>query len=375
MTHFESKPADAFGFKEVLYEKGDWVARITINRPHNYNAYSTPALEELATAFRDAAFDDSISVIVYTGAGHQAFCTGGDVKEYEKLYTQRPRDYWKYMRLFRAYIESIVNSGKPVVARLNGMAVGGGNESQMACDLAVMAEHAWIGQVGTRVGSVAAGGATQWLPIMIGDRRAREMLFFNGRIPARQCLEWGLVNRVVPSVTKDGEFIEGASKDEIKKGLSEEDGYAISLERLDEAVDELAQQLLQQFPECVRYTKQQVNFWKELAWSQTVGHAADWLTLHYSSYEPWEGMRAFVEKRKPRYMELRRLAADGESSEFVWGPPAGECPKCGATGIPALFSYCGACGTGLNGAAAADAGVGEAEPEVSGEKAPVGGGS
>jgi enoyl-CoA hydratase/carnithine racemase len=373
MTHFESKPADAFGFKEVLYEKGDWVARITINRPHNYNAYSTPALEELATAFRDAAFDDSISVIVYTGAGHQAFCTGGDVKEYEKLYTQRPRDYWKYMRLFRAYIESIVNSGKPVVARLNGMAVGGGNESQMACDLAVMAEHAWIGQVGTRVGSVAAGGATQWLPIMIGDRRAREMLFFNGRIPARQCLEWGLVNRVVPSVTKDGEFIEGASKDEIKKGLSEEDGYAISLERLDEAVDELAHQLLQQFPECVRYTKQQVNFWKELAWSQTVGHAADWLTLHYSSYEPWEGMRAFVEKRKPRYMELRQLAADGESSEFVWGPPAGECPKCGATGIPALFSYCGACGTGLNGAA--DAGVGEAEPEVSGEKAPVGGGA
>ena len=128
MTHFESKPADAFGFKEVLYEKGDWVARITINRPHNYNAYSTPALEELATAFRDAAFDDSISVIVYTGAGHHAFCTGGDVKEYEKLYTQRPRDYWKYMRLFRAYIESIVNAGKPVVARLNGMAVGGGFE-------------------------------------------------------------------------------------------------------------------------------------------------------------------------------------------------------------------------------------------------------
>jgi len=378
MTHFESKPADAFGFKEVLYEKGDWVARITINRPHNYNAYSTPALEELATAFRDAAFDDSISVIVYTGAGHHAFCTGGDVKEYEKLYTQRPRDYWKYMRLFRAYIESIVNAGKPVVARLNGMAVGGGNESQMACDLAVMAEHAWIGQVGTRVGSVAAGGATQWLPIMIGDRRAREMLFFNGKIPAHQCLEWGLVNRVVPSVTKDGEFIEGASKDEIKKGLSEQDGYAISLERLDEAVNELAQQLLQQFPECVRYTKQQVNFWKELSWSQTVGHAADWLALHYSSYEPWEGMRAFVEKRKPRYMELRQLAADGESSEFVWGPPAGECPKCGAAGIPALFSYCGVCGTGLNGATGAEgveAGGEEGSDATAGDKAPIGDGA
>ncbi len=376
MSHFEPKPAESYDFREVLYEKGDWVARITINRPQAYNAYSTPALEELATAFKDAAFDDTVSAIVYTGAGQQAFCTGGDVKEYERLYTERPRDYWKYMRLFRAYIESIVTSGKPVVARLNGMAVGGGNESQMACDLAVMAEHAWIGQVGTRVGSVAAGGATQWLPILIGDRRAREMLLFNGRIPARQCLEWGLVNRVVPSVTKDGEFIEGASKEEIRKAQAGEDGYAISLERLDRAVDELVEQLLLQFPECTRYTKQQVNFWKELAWSQTIGHAADWLALHYASYEPWEGMRAFVEKRKPRYMDLRQLAAEGGSSEFVWGPPAGECPSCGAAGLPATFEYCGSCGASLNGAARDDAGAGEVpEAEAAGDKAPVGGGS
>ena len=375
MSHFEPKPAESYEFQEVIYEKGDWVARITINRPFAYNAYSTPALEELATAFKDAAFDDTVSVIVYTGAGEQAFCTGGDVKEYERLYTERPRDYWKYMRLFRAYIESIVTSGKPVVARLNGMAVGGGNESQMACDLAVMAEHAWIGQVGTRVGSVAAGGATQWLPILIGDRRAREMLLFNGRIPARQCLEWGLVNRVVPSVTKEGEFIEDASPDEIRKAQAREDGYAISLERLDEAVDELVQQLLQQFPECTRYTKQQVNFWKELAWSQTIGHAADWLALHYASYEPWEGMRAFVEKRKPRYMDIRQLAAEGGSSEFVWGPPAGECPSCGAAGLPATFEYCGACGSSLDGTAPVNAEDGEgAAAEVAG-KAPVGGGA
>ncbi|NIR60578.1 MAG: enoyl-CoA hydratase/isomerase family protein, partial [Gammaproteobacteria bacterium] len=225
MGHFQSRPAESFGFREARYAKADAVATITIDRPHAYNAYSTGALEELATAFRDASFDDAIGVIVLTGAGDRAFCTGGDVKEYEAEYTTRPRDYWKYMRLFRAYIESIVNSGKPVVARLNGMAVGGGNESQMACDLAVMAEHAWIGQVGTRVGSVAAGGATQWLPLMVGDRRAREMLLFNGRIPARQALEWGLVNRVVPSVTKDGGFIEGATPEQIEKAQRGRDGY------------------------------------------------------------------------------------------------------------------------------------------------------
>lgn len=354
MGHFETRPADAFDFQEVGYAKADWIATITINRPHNFNAYSTRALEELTTAFRDAAFDDGVGVIVLTGAGTQAFCTGGDVKEYEADYIARPRDYWKYMQLFRGYIESILGCGKPVIARLNGMAVGGGNESQMACDLGIMAEHAWIGQVGTRVGSVAAGGATQWLPVLIGDRRAREMLLLNGRIPARQCLEWGLVNRVVPSVVKDGAFIENATTQQIAQAQRGQEGYSISLDRLDAAVHEMAQALLQHFAECTRYTKQQVNFWKELAWHQTVGHAGDWLALHYTSMEPWEGMRAFVQKRTPRYMELRRRAADGGSSEYVWGPPALQCPVCNADGIPAAFEFCGACGAPLEARAQTD---------------------
>jgi enoyl-CoA hydratase/carnithine racemase len=356
MGHFDSRSADSHDFREILYAKQDGVATITINRPHNYNAYSTPALEELAAAFRDAAFDDTVGVIVYTGAGTDAFCTGGDVKEYEDAYLNRPRDYWKYMGLFRAYIESIVNSGKPVIARLNGMAVGGGNESQMACDLAVIAEHAWVGQVGTRVGSVAAGGATQWLPLMVGDRRAREMLLFNGRIPPYQALDWGLVNRVVPSVTHDGTFVERATEGEIRKAQRGDDGYALDLSRLDAVVADLAKRLLQQFPECARYTKQQVNFWKELSWHQTIGHARDWLALHYTSYEPWEGMRAFVEKRPARFDHVRRLAAEGGSSEFVWGPYSGGCTGCGAEGIPAGFAFCGACGAPM-----------AAEPAANGE--------
>lgn len=349
MPQFPSRPAADLATDEVRYEKADMIATITIDRPHRYNAYSTAALEALGAAFRDASFDDAVGVIVFTGAGHHAFCTGGDVKEYQAEYTSRPRDYWKYMRLFRAYIESIVQSGKPVIARINGMAVGGGNESQSACDLAVMAEHAWIGQVGTRVGSVAAGGATQWLPIMIGDRRAREVLLFNGRISPAQALDWGLVNRVVPSVTKDGAFVEGATREQVDRAMAGEDGYAIDLSRLDAEVADLAGQLLGQFPECTRYTKQQVNFWKELAWNATIGHAADWLSLHYASYEPWEGMRAFVDKRPADYMGLRRKAAEGGSSEFVWGPYAVDCPACGAAGLPAAFEYCGSCGGALSG--------------------------
>jgi len=108
-------------FQEIFYEKKDWVARITINRPYAFNAYSTNCLEELAIAFRQASFDDEVAVIVYTGAGTRAFCTGGDVKEYQERYTSSPHNYWKYMRLFGAYIESIVNTGKPVIARLNAL--------------------------------------------------------------------------------------------------------------------------------------------------------------------------------------------------------------------------------------------------------------
>ncbi len=347
MSFFESQAAEALELNEVLYEKRDYVAKITINRPSAYNAYSTPALRELAAAFQDASFDDQVGVIVFTGAGTRAFCTGGDVKEYQSEYTARPGDYWKYMGLFSAYIQSILNTGKPVIARINGMAVGGGNESQLACDLAIIAEHGYLAQVGTNVGSVACGGSTQWLPLVVGDRRAREILMLNEKIPASKALDWGLVNRVVPSVTKDGVFIEGASREEISKAQKNVDGYAIDLSRLDEAVAEMCTKLLGKFPECTRYTKQQVNVHKENVWYQTVGHARDWLSTHYTSFEPNEGMRAFVEKRRPDIAGIRERAAAGKSVEFMWGPYRGECPTCGAKGLPTDFRFCGDCGAEL----------------------------
>jgi enoyl-CoA hydratase/carnithine racemase len=348
-------------FTEILYDKSDWVARITLNRPQAYNAYSTRTLLELAAAFREAAFDDEVAVVVYTGAGDRAFCTGGDVKEYEEIYTRSPHDYWKYMGLFSAYIESIVNTGKPVVARLNGMAVGGGNESQLACDLSIIAEHAYLKQVGTSVGSVAAGGSTQWLPIFVGDRRARYILMTNRIIPPYQALEWGLVNEVTPSVKKDGEFIERATPEQIRLAQKGKDGYSIDLSKLDKAVNVLCQELIDKFSECMRYTKQQVNFWKDFAWHQTVGHARDWLSIHFASWEPLEGMGAFVEKRAPRYRMMRERAASGLSSEFPWGPYSGECRTCGAKHLPGDFGYCGNCGAALNGTAMTHADSHQAE--------------
>ena len=317
MSTFKPRPAADFGFEQILYEKGDWVARVTINRPEVYNCYSAQTLQEMTIAFRDAAWDDAVAVVVLTGAGEKAFCTGGDVSEYQSKYLKRPRDYWKYMGLFHDCHDQLRKIGKPVIARINGIVAGGGNEFNMACDLAVMADHATIRQVGTKVGSVAAGGATQWLPIMVGDRRAREMLFTCDPIDAKTALDWGLVNRVVP--------------------------YA----ELDAAVDVLAQKLIDKFPECTRYTKEAVNYWKDMSWAASIGHARDWLSLHFATLEPWEGMTAFVEKRKPDYRGIRRKAAEGGSSEFVWGPYVGACSSCGAKGIPADFEFCGKCGASL----------------------------
>ena len=113
-------------------------------------------------------------------------------------------------------------------------------------------------------------------------------------------------------------------------------------------MDKLVQKLINKFPECTRYTKQQVNFWKDLAWHQTIGHARDWLAIHYTSWEPLEGMNAFVEKRPANYIGLRERAAARQSSEFPWGPYQLECASCGAKHIPANFSFCGQCGAELN---------------------------
>lgn len=345
---FASRSAEAFAFREILYAKCGGVARITINRPSQYNAYSTAALEELAAAFRDAAFDDAVGVVVLTGAGDRAFCTGGDVKEYAATYVATPRDYWKYMALFRAYIESILNTGKPVVARINGMAVGGGNESQLACDLSVMAQHASLKQVGTHVGSVACGGATQWLPLVVGDKRAREILFLNEPIPAAKAQEWGLVNWVVPSVRRGEDWIAEADAEQIRKAQRGEDSYRIDLSRLDAHVDDVARRLLASFAECTRYTKQQTNFLKDFVWHSTVRHAQDWLALHYASWEPVEGMQAFVEKRPPRYALLRERAARGEATESPWGAPVRPCARCQARNLPADHTFCGVCGAPLS---------------------------
>jgi len=274
-----AKSPESFGFEKILYQKHAGQrgrATVSINRPQVLNAFDYQTLIEMAAAFHDAALDDEIAVLVLTGAGDKAFCTGADLKEQRDHCLGSPRTYWKWMGAFIDAHDRLRNIGKPTVARLNGIVVGGGNELNMACDLAVAADDIYIRQVGPARGSVPAGGATQWLPLIVGDRRAREMLFLCEEVPAAKALEWGLVNQVVPRA------------------------------QLDAAVDALCEKLTNKLPGCIRYTKQQLNFWRDLSWSLTIGHARDWLALNNLTAETQEGIAAFHEKRPVDYDRIRR---------------------------------------------------------------------
>jgi enoyl-CoA hydratase/carnithine racemase len=253
------------GFETIVYEKAPPRATITLARPDVLNAFNFRMLRELARAAEDASWDDEVRVVVVTGSG-RAFCVGADLKEWRAELLGDPDAYWRWFGAFKDVHDRLLQIGKPTIARINGIAVGGGNELQMACDLSVIVDDAYIRHVGLEHGSVPAGGATQWLQLMVGDRRAREILFLCDEIPAAQAAEWGLVNRAVPAA------------------------------ELDATVDELVEKLARKLPQMTRYAKVQLNVWRELAWHQTAGHARDWLALSMLGDEARGAVERFLER-------------------------------------------------------------------------------
>ena len=258
---------DELGFETIVYEKAPPRATITLNRPEVLNAFDFRMLRELARACEDVSWDDDIRVLVVTGAG-RAFCVGADLRSWGEGLLGNSKEYWKWFGAFKRVHEALLEIGKPTLARINGICVGGGNELQMACDLAVIVDDAFIRHVGPEHGSVPAGGATQWLPIMVGERRAREILLLCEEIPAAKAAEWGLVNSAVPREELDGE------------------------------VDRLVGSLAAKLPQTVRYTKQQLNFWRDLSWHETVNHARDWLALSMATDEPRVAVEKFLSRKK-----------------------------------------------------------------------------
>jgi enoyl-CoA hydratase/carnithine racemase len=258
----------------VHYDVEGHIATVRLDRPEVFNALNRETLEGIRDSFVRASADHGVGVVVLTGTGERAFSTGADLDE-QKEFLDRPNDYWDWMSRFIEAIEAIKDCAKPVVARLNGMVVGGGNELNIACDLAIAADDVVFRHVGPSRGSLPSGGATQWMSLLVGDRRAREILLLNRPFNAQQAYEWGWINRVVPRAD------------------------------LDAAVADYTNELLAKMPEIVRATRVQLNLWKNLSWGMSIQMAREWLTIHAASAEVAEGLASFHEKRPPDYERLR----------------------------------------------------------------------
>jgi naphthoate synthase len=183
-------------YTDVLYDKQDGVAWITINRPAVRNAFRTRTVHELTDAFEDARYDPAVGVVVLTGAGDKAFCSGGDQKERGAGgYSQDGQRPMNVDRLHTA----IRHCPKPVIAMVNGFAIGGGHVLHVLCDLSIAADTAVFGQTGPRVGSVDAGHGTGYLARVVGEKKAREIWYLCRQYSAEEALAMGLVNKVVPA--------------------------------------------------------------------------------------------------------------------------------------------------------------------------------
>jgi len=260
-------------YTDILYEKTNGVAWITINRPEVRNAFRTITVAELTDAFVDARWDPVIGVVVLTGAGDKAFCSGGDQKERGQggyapgAASRRPMDV-------EALHSAIRHIPKPVIAMVNGFAVGGGHVLHVLCDLSIASENAIFGQTGPRVGSVDAGHGTGFLARVVGEKKAREIWYLCRQYSAADALAMGLVNRGDP------------------------------LQDLRAEVEKWCAELLEKSPTALALAKQSFNIDSEpRAGVAQFAHTA--LGLYYQTDEAMEGRNAFVEKRPVDFRKFR----------------------------------------------------------------------
>ncbi len=337
---FERRPATLPDGTPV---EGLYNAWIILNNPAQYNSYTTDMVKAIILAFRAASNMRDVNAVVFTAVGDKAFCTGGNTKEYAEYYAGRPHEYRQYMRLFNDMVSSILTCDKPVVCRVNGMRIGGGQEIGMACDFSVAQDMARFGQAGPKHGSAAIGGSTDFLPLMIGCEQAMVSGVMCEPFSAQKAQRLGILTDIVPGLKVDGEYIANPLVEtemktdaygrilhgEFKTGKAAEEGKAllkrgeIDLTALDEKVNELTGKLLLTFPDCTTKSVEELRKPKLNAWNMNKENSRAWLAGNMMT-EANMGFRAFNEGnreigREVDFVLLRQELAAGAkwTPEFI----------------------------------------------------------
>ena len=329
---YEKRPARTPDGKTVDGLYNVW---ITLDNPEQYNSYTTEMCKGVILAFRAASNARDVNAVVFTGTGDKAFCTGGNTKEYAEYYAGNPQEYRQYMRLFNDMVSAILGCDKPVVCRVNGMRIGGGQEIGMACDFTVAQDLANFGQAGPKHGSAAIGGSTDFLPVMIGCEQAMVSGTLCEPFSAHKAYRLGICHEVTPALKVDGQFVpnplvvtdhylddfgrivhgEFKSGEEFKKGRELIKQGEIDLSLLDQKVDELCGKLLLTFPECMTKSLEELRKPKLNTWNRNKEGSRAWLALNMMN-EARTGFRAFNEGnreigREIDFVALRQALAKG----------------------------------------------------------------
>jgi 6-oxo-cyclohex-1-ene-carbonyl-CoA hydrolase len=327
----EHRPARARDGGEVAGLHNVW---ITLNNPDELNSYTTDMVKEIILAVRAASNDRAAVCVVLTGAGTRAFCSGGNTREYAEVYAGAPAEYRQYMRLFNDMVTAILHCDKPVICRVNGMRVGGGQEIGMACDFSIAQDLAVFSQAGPKHGSAPDGGSTDFLPLMVGMERA----MYSGTLcepwSAHRFYYWGGLTQIVPAAKVDGKWIANPmvvsdrGLDEFgrvvlgdfKTGGPMEEGKklvkraTIDLALLNEAVEQMCTKLLYTMPDCLTKTIESLRKHKLEHWDRNRESNRAWLSLNMMT-EANAGFRAFhhgsKDQREVDFVRLRKRLAEG----------------------------------------------------------------
>jgi len=317
---FEKHPAKTPAGEEI---PGLFNAWITLNNPSQFNSYTTEMVKSVILAFRAASNARDVVCVVFTATGDRAFCTGGNTKEYAEYYAGNPQEYRQYMRLFNDMVSGILSCDKPVICRVNGMRIGGGQEIGMACDFTIAQDLANFGQAGPKHGSAAIGGSTDFLPVMIGAQQAMVSGTLCEPYSAHKAYRLGIVAELVPALKVDGKFIanpmvttdqfldeygrivhgEFKTGEDFKAGKALLKSGEVDLSLLDDAVEAMCSKLLQTFPDCMTKSLEELRKPKLEAWNRNHEDSRAWLALNMMT-EARAGFRAFNEGTRETGREI-----------------------------------------------------------------------